>query len=141
MSLHIAKLFSHGAALASAALFIHIGSAMGADSRGDIQQQIKEWLVAAPATHSSPQAELRAGKETSPGPDAQERAKQLILGTSSARVGGAEGITHSEVTTASVKTESERPLAYGDVQVAAKQLLLGQPHASEARGSAARPTR
>lgn len=132
MSLHIAKLFSRPLALALAALVIHVGAATAADSTGDIQQQIKEWLTGATTAHSAPQSGLRDGQVMSPTADAQERAKQLLLGTTGSRVGGAETIRRSEVAGASGETEpQQRPLAYGDAQAAARQLLLGQRHASD----------
>ena len=54
--------------------------------------------------------------------------KQLLLGTTGSRVGGAEAIKHSEVAGASGETAPQaRAVAYGDMQAAARQLLLGQP--------------
>lgn len=133
MSLNIAKLFSRPLALASAALVIHIGAATAADSTGDIQQQMKELLAGTTTAHSAPQSGPPDGKVTNSAADAQEFAKQLLLGTTGSRVGGAETIKHSEVAGASGETEpQQRPVAYGDAQAAARQLLLGQPHASDA---------
>jgi hypothetical protein len=133
MSLHIPKLFSRPLALASAALVIHIGAATAADSTGDIQQQMRELLAGTPTAHSAPQSAPRDNKVTSPIADAQELARQLLLGTTGSRVGGAETIKHAEVAAATRETEPQkRPLAYDDAQAAARQLLLGQHHASDA---------
>jgi len=142
MSLHIAKLFSRPLALASAALVIHIGAAAAADSTADVQQQARELLAGTTAAHSAPQSGLRDGKATRPTADAQELARQLLLGATGSRVGDAKTIKHSEIAGASRKTELRgRPVAYGDAQAAARQVLLGQHHASDASYLAARPTR
>src|SRR5438105_1596282 len=91
---------------------------------------------------SAPQSPPRDGKVTSRTADAQESARQLLLGTTGSRVGGAEAIKHSEVARASGKTARQaRPVAHGDAQAAARQLLLGQGVASDASGLAARRTR
>jgi hypothetical protein len=78
MSLHIATLFSRLLALASAILVIPIGVATAADSTDYVQQQA--------------QSEPRDGAVTRPTPDAQELARQLLLGTTGSRVRGAETI-------------------------------------------------
>jgi len=133
MSLHIAKLFSRPLALASAALVIHIGAATAADSTGDIQQQMRELLAGTTRAHSASQSGLRDGKATSPTVDSQEFVKQLLLGTTGSRVGGAETIKHSAVAGASDQTAPQkRPVAHGDIQAAVRQDLLGQHHASDA---------
>jgi hypothetical protein len=142
MSRHIAKLFKAPLVLASAALVIHISAATAADSKGDIQQQMRELLTGTPTTHFVPQSEPRDGKVTTGAVDSQEFVKQLLLGTAAYRVGGAESNKHSEVSGASGKTEPQkRPVASVDMQAAVRQLLLGQPHASDASQLAARPTR
>src|SRR5437868_1254368 len=117
MSLHIAKFFKNPLALAGAALVIHIGAGTAAGSPGD-------------------------GKVTSRTADAQESARQLLLGTTGSRVGGAEAIKQSQVAGASGETARQaRPVAHGDAQAAARQLLLGQPVASDASRVTARRTR
>ena len=142
MSLHIAKLFKSPLALAGAALVIHIGAATAADSTGDAQQQARELLTGTTTAHSAPQSAARDGKATGPTADAQELARQLLLGTTGSRVGGAEAIKQSEVARASGETPRQaRPVAHGDAQAAARQLLLGQRVASDASGLAARRTR
>ena len=142
MSLHIAKLFKNPLALAGAALVIHIGAATAADSTGDAQQQARELLTGTTTAHSAPQSAPRDGKVTRPTADAQELARQVLLGTTGSRVGGAEAIKQSEVARASGKTARQaRPVAHGDAQAAARQLLLGQRVASDASGLAASRTR
>jgi hypothetical protein len=142
MSLHIAKFFKNPLALAGAALVIHIGAATAADSTGDVQQQARELLTGITTAHSAPQSPPRDGKVTSRTADAQESARQLLLGTTGSRVGGAEAIKQSQVAGASGETARQaRPVAHGDAQAAARQLLLGQPVASDASRLAARRTR
>ena len=128
MSLHTAKLFKNPLALVGAALVIHIGAA----TAGDVQQQARELLTGTIATHSAPQSPPREGKVSRQTADAQESARALLLGTTS-RVGGAETIKQSEVAGASGESARKaRPVSHGDAQAAARQLLLGQPAASDA---------
>ena len=142
MSLHIAKLFENPLALAGAALVIHIGAATAADSSGDAQQQARELLTGTTTAHFAAQPPPRDDKVRRPTADAQELARQVLLGTTGSVVGGAEAIKHSEVAGASGKTARQaRPVTHGDAQAAARQLLLGQPVASDASRLAARRTR
>jgi len=133
MSLHIAKLFKNPLALAGAALVMHIGAATAADSTGDAQQQARELLTGTTTAHSAPQSPPREGKVSRQTADAQESARALLLGTTGSRVGGAETIKQSEVAGASGESARKvRPVGHGDAQAAARQLLLGQPVASDA---------
>jgi hypothetical protein len=141
MSLHIAQLFSRKSALISAAFVIHIGVATAADSMGDIQQRVQE-LLTGTTTAQPVQSGSHDGKVTAQTADAQEFAKQLLLGTTGSRLGGAEAIKHSEVLVASVKTEPQgRPALYRDIQPAVQQFLLGTHHQSDlTRGTINAPT-
>ena len=142
MSLHIAKLFKNPLALAGVALVIHVGAATAADSKGDIQQQMREILAGTIAAHSAPQLRPPESNETSPTIDAQELTRRLILGSTGSSSTRAQTIAHAESAGASVKTEPRaRPVAYGDAQAAARAVVLGQHEASEAAYLAARPTR
>jgi hypothetical protein len=142
MSLHNAKLFIRPLVLASAALVVHIGAASAADSNGDIQQQMKDLLAGTITAHSSPQSISRDDKVTRSTGDAQELAKQLLLGKTGSRVEDTGTLKQSEAAGTPAKTEPRKwRVAYGDVQAAMGQVLLGQPHASDARYVAARPTR
>jgi hypothetical protein len=133
MSLHIAKFFSRPLALTSAALVLHMGAAVAADSTGDIQQQVRELLTGTPTAHFAPQSVPHDGKVTTPAADSQEFVKQLLLGATASRVGDAQASKHSEVAGASGKTEpQQRAVAGDDMQAAVRQLLLGQPHAGPA---------
>jgi hypothetical protein len=95
---------------------------------------MRELLTGTTPTHFVPQSGARDGNVTTRTVDSQEFVKQLLLGTASSRVGGAETtIKHSEVAGASGKTEPQkRPVAYGDMQASVRQALLGQPHATPA---------
>jgi len=121
---------------------IHIGAATAADFRGDAQQQARELLTGTTTAHSPAQSPPRDGKLTRPTADAQELARQLLLGTTGSRVGGAEAINHSEVAGASGEAAQQaRPVAHGDAQAAARELLLGRTVASDASRLTARRTR
>jgi hypothetical protein len=133
MSHHIAKLFGSPLVLASAALVIHIGTASAADSKADIQQQVREMLSGTPTTHFVPQSGQSDSKATTPAVDSQEFVKQLLLGATASRVRDAQMINHSKVAAAPGNTElQQRPVARADIQAAMRRLLMGQPHASDA---------
>jgi hypothetical protein len=132
MSLHIAKLI-RPLALASAALVIHIGGATAADSKGDVQEQIREVLTGTTSAHFARRSEPRDSRVTTRTVDSQEFVRQILLGTVASRVADAETIKHSEVSGVSGKTKTQqRPVAYGDVQVAVRQVLSGQHRARDA---------
>ena len=131
MSLRINKLFKSPVALASAALVIHIGSAIAADTTGDTQQQVRNFLTGATTAHSALQSVSRDGAVTSRIVDQQEFVKQVLLGTAGSRVAGAQASNRTEI--ASIETKPQaRPVAYSDTQEAMRQVLLGQHHASDA---------
>ena len=133
MSRHIAKLFGSPLVLAAAALVIHIGTAAAADSKGDIQQQVRELLSGTSTTHFVPRSGQSDSKATTPAVDSQESVKQLLLGATASRVRDAETISHSKVAAAPGNTElQQRPVARADIQAAMRQLLMGQLHASDA---------
>jgi hypothetical protein len=143
MSQHIAKLVKNPLVLIAAALVIHIGAATAVDLAGDPQQQARELLTGTTGGHHAPRAAPRDRKQTGPTVDAQELARQLLLGTTGAR-GGATKNRQLEVARASGEASRQSRAAahggaaHGDAQEAARQLLLGQPVASEAVGPVAR---
>jgi hypothetical protein len=139
MSKPIAKLFKNPLALAGAALVLHIGAASAADPNFDAQQQARELLTGTASAHVAPRSAPRDRKETGPTADAQEMARQLLLGASVARAEGAVATRRMELARVSGEPARQaRLVAYGDPQAAARQLLLGQPVASDAAGSVAR---
>jgi len=113
MSQHNAKLFSPSLILASAALLIHISGATAADSKGDIPP---------------------------PTPDAQELARQLLLGSHPSRGASTDPKSNAAGTAGETQTQ-KHPRAYGDAQGAAQELLLGQHHVSAPSSRSARATR
>jgi len=134
MSLRIAKLSSRSLAIASAALVIHVGAATAADSKVDIQQQTKESLVGSTRAHYAPQSGPRHGEVANPTPDAPELARQLLLGTNRFRVASDDSKPNAAGTAG--ETQPRQPVAYGDAQAAAQELLLGQHHANHAWATA-----
>jgi hypothetical protein len=120
MSLHIVKFFSRPLPLVSAALLIHIGGAVAADSAGDVQQQARELLAGRSPTQSAPPSERRADRAVPPTGDAQEQARRLLL-----------GVTRPDNAAAPVEfTVQKGVLVHGDAQAMARRLLLGQANAA-----------
>ena len=129
MSLHIHKLFKSSLALAGAALFIHIGSAIAADATGDTQQQVRDFLTGANTAHSAAQSVSREGAVTSRTADGQEFIRQVLLGTAGSRVTGSQVVDHTEVASIEAARQARR-LSHSDTQAAVRQFLIGQPRTS-----------
>lgn len=141
MSLHSAKLSKNPLVFAGAVLVFHVAAA-AADPIGDVQQQARDLLTWATTAHSAPQPGPREDNATSPAVDAQESARQLLLGTTGSRTTAAHTVKRGEVAGGSLKTEArKRPVAHGDAQAAAREVLLGEHRASDAPQLAARRTR
>jgi hypothetical protein len=128
MSLHIVKSFSRPLPLISAALLIHIGGAVAADSAGDVQQQARELLAGRNATLSAQPSERRDDRTVRPTADVQEQARRLLLGVTDSRVQGTQAMTRPE-SAEGVPTLKKDPLAHNDAQAMARRLLLGQRNA------------
>lgn len=139
MSPHNAKLFSRSLAIASAALVIHIGTATAADVTGDIPQT-RELLAGTSTAHSAPLSGPRDGKVANPTPDAQELARQLLLGTNRYPAASADSKPNA-VGTAGESQPQQYSVAYIDAQAAAQQMLLGQHRVSALSSRTARATR
>lgn len=130
MSLPIARLTNRSLAIASLALAVHIGVAAAADPAGDIQQQTTVSLAGSTKAHYAEQTGPRDSKVADPAPDAQERARRLLLGSNRSSAAGAQTIK-PEAAEATAEPEHEKqPILYGDPQAAAQQLLLGQHQAN-----------
>jgi hypothetical protein len=133
MSLHSVKSFSRPLLLAAAALLIHTGSVVAADSAGDVQQQMREVLAGKIAIQSAPPSDRRDERAVRSAGDAQELARRLLRGVPDARVRGTEAITRAAQ--AAARDDSalrERPRVRGDAQAIAQRLLLGQRNATAA---------
>jgi hypothetical protein len=130
MSLHIVKFLGRPLSVISAALLIHVGGALAADSAGDAQQQARQLLAGTIATQSAP-SERRAERAVRPTGDVQELARRVLLGVTDARVQGTKPITRPENAAAPVEfTVQKNVLAHGDAQAMARRLLLGQANAA-----------
>jgi hypothetical protein len=118
MSMHLTKIFSHASSLASAALLlVHVTGAAAADGRADIHQQVKELLAGTTATHSAPRSDT-PGMVARPTIDAQEFARQLLLGTSGHRV--------NEATKQSENSTASRESSHEPTQTSVQRMLLGE---------------
>src|SRR3977135_2975135 len=102
MPLHIEKFLSPPLALISAALLIHVGGAVAADSPGDAQQQERELLAGGMANQSAP-SERRAEGAVRPTGDAQERARRLLLGVTDSGVQGIKPIKRTDTAAAAAE--------------------------------------
>lgn len=126
MSLRILRSFSHPLSLISAALLIHIGGAVAADSAGDVQQQMRQVLAGRIAIQSPPPSERRDDTAGRPSGDAQDLARRLLLGVTDSRVQRAEAIIRRENAAA-----PGLPVR-GDAQATAQRVILGQRNAAVA---------
>jgi outer membrane receptor protein involved in Fe transport len=130
MSLHIAKLaLVHSLALASAAIFLHIGSASAAHPAKDIQQQMQELLAGTAAASSASPSGVRGGQGTARAVDSQELVREVLSGKTASS--GTESRRHSSIAANSVKAQP-RGFTYRDSQAAMRHVLLGQSHARDA---------
>jgi len=130
MSVHIVKFFNRPLPIISAALLIHVGGAVAADSAGDAQQQARELLAGRIATQSAP-SERRAEGAVRPTGDAQEQARRLLLGVTDSGVQGTKPITRPDNAAAPVEFTVQKGVpVHGDAQAMARRLLLGQANAA-----------
>ena len=129
MSLQIVKSFSRPLTLISAALFIHIGAAVAADSAGDAQQQIRDVLAGRVVT--SQPSQRHDDSPQRPSADVQELARRLLLGVTKASVHGTRATTQSESARGAFTLQKDL-LAHDDAQAMARRLLLGQRSAAVA---------
>ena len=131
MSLHIVKFLSPSLALISAALLIHVGGAVAADSAGDAQQQARDLLAGRIATQSVPPSEPRAKSAVRSTGDVQELARRVLLGVTDSAVQGTKPITRPDSAAAPVEFSVQKSvLTHGDAQAMARRLLLGQANAA-----------
>src|SRR6266516_2096892 len=94
MSLHLVKSFSRPLSLLSAALLLHIDSALAPDAAGDVQQRMREVIAGRGVIRSVPPSERRDDTAGRPATDAQELAKRLLLGITDSRIQGTRAMTH-----------------------------------------------
>jgi len=125
MSLHIVKSFNRPLTLISAALLIHIGGAVAADSAGSVQQQMRELLAGRIATRATQLSEQRDDGTVRPTADVQELARRLLSGVTDSRAPGTQAMTRAE-SAEGVLTLQNGLRAHDDAQAMAQRLLLGQ---------------
>ena len=131
MSLHIVKFLSRSLSLIAAALLVHVGVVVAADSAGDVQQQMRELLAGKIAPRSQPPSERRADRAVRPTGDAQELARRVLLGVTESGVQGTKSITRPDNAAAPVEfTDQKSVLFHGDAQAMARRILLGQSNAT-----------
>ena len=128
MSMHITQSLSRALPIAAAALFIQIGSAAAATPQLDFQQQVRDVLTGSTATHANPHSD--ADPANTVRSDAQEFARQLLLGWGASHV-GAQATRQKAQALASESTQ--RHQSEEDFQPTVQEVLLGA-HAS-ARGA------
>lgn len=127
MSLRIVKTFDHSLALVSAAVLVHIGGAVAADSAGGVQQQMRELLGERIAIHAT-LSEQRDDATVAPAADVQRLARRLLSGVTESHVADTQAITPPESADAAL-TLQKGLRAQNDAQAMAQRLLLGQRYA------------
>lgn len=131
MSLRIMKFPGRPLSVILAAVLIHVGGAVAADSAGDVQQQARDLLTGRIATRSAPPSEPRAQRAVRSTGDAQELARRVLLGVTDSGVPGTRPITRPDSAAAPVEFSAQKSvLAHGDAQAMARRLLLGQANAA-----------
>lgn len=122
MSTRITQFLSSVLPIAAATLFIHIGGAVAASPQDDFQQQMREVLSGSIATRAIRHADSDPTDVVASDPDAQESARQLLLGWSVSHVGRAKAPSQRRQ---AVAVESS-PKADEDFQSTVQQIVLGE---------------
>jgi len=125
MSRQITNAFGRSLAIASTALLLHIGSAAAAAPQNDFQRQVSAVLAGTGAAHSTLRADSARDEATGTKVDAQQFARELLLGWSTshpARVGSA---AQSESTDASDVSGGDSS-SQEDIQRTVQRFLRGE---------------
>jgi len=125
MSRQITNAFGRSRAIASAALLIHIGSAAAAAPQNDFQRQVSAVLAGTGATHSALRAPSVRDGAAGTKVDAQQFARQLLLGWSTSHPAGARSAARSKTTDAS-DVSSEDSSSQEDIQSTVQRFLRGE---------------
>jgi hypothetical protein len=120
MSRQITNAFGRSLAVASATLLLHIGSAAAAAPQDDFQNQVSAVLAGTGATHST----LRENDATGTKVDAQQFARQLLLGWSTSHPARTGSAAQSGSTNAA-NVSDEGSSAREDIQSTVQRLLRG----------------
>jgi hypothetical protein len=131
MSLQIVKSFSRPWPLISAALLMHIGGALAADSAGDVQQQMRDVLAGGIATRPAPTSARGHDTAVRPTGDVQELARRLLQGVPGSPVKSTE-VGGGEAAPGAPALQKDRAV-HEDAQVMARRLLMGQRNTASAR--------
>jgi len=128
MAIHITRRLSTALPLAAAALFIRTGSAAAAGPQVDFQQQVRDALTGRVAIHAIPRADADPANSVRSNSDAQQFARQLLLGWSISHLGR----THATAPKLQAKaSDSGRKItADEDFQSTVRQSLLGESASS-----------
>lgn len=125
MSRQITNAFGRSLAIASTALLLHIGSAAAAAPQNDFQSQVSAVLAGTAATHSALQANSARDEATGTKVDAQQFARQLLLGWSTSHPARAGSPAQSERTDAS-DVSGEDSSTQEDIQSSVQRFLRGE---------------
>jgi hypothetical protein len=125
MSPQITNAFGRSLAIASAALLIHIGSAAAAAPQNDFQRQVSAVLAGTGATRSALQANPARDEATGTKVDAQQFARQLLLGWSTSHPARAGSAAQSESTDAA-DVSAQESSSQGDIQSTVQRFLRGE---------------
>ena len=123
MTIRITQSLSRALPIAAAMLFLQVGSAAAASPQGDIQEQMREILSGSVATHTIHPSESRSTDVVASDPDAQEFARQLLLGWSASHLENAKA-TKPRLQAAAVAS-GQTPRSDEDFQSTVRQSLLG----------------
>lgn len=123
MSMYITQSLSRALPIAAAALFIQIGSAAATSPQVDFQQQVRDVLTGSIATHAIPHSDADAANAVLSNPDAQEFARQLLLGWSVSHVGTQAA---KQKVQALASESTQRPQSDEDFQSTVRGVLLGE---------------
>src|SRR5579875_3766507 len=126
MSIHITESLSRALPIAAAALFLQMGGAVAASPQVDFQQQVRDVLTGSIATHALRHSDADPASAGHSNADAQEFARQLLLGWSASHV-GAQAPKQNVQTAAS--ESAQKPQSDEDFQSTVQEVLLGA-HAS-----------
>jgi len=124
MSRQITNAFGRSLAIASAALLIHIGSAAAAAPQNDFQRQVSAVLAGTGATHSGLRARSARDEATGTKVDAQQFARQLLLGWSTSHPARAGSTVQPESADAS-DVSGEDSGSQEDIQSTVQRFLRG----------------
>lgn len=125
MSRQITHAFGRSLVLASAALLIGVGSATAATAHDDFQSQVSAVLAGTGAAHSTARADAARSQATDTKIDAQQFARELLLGWSTSHPARAGGAAQPRDTGAyEVSAEDSSP--QDDIQSTVQRFLRGE---------------